>query len=395
MSAHEIAIAGAGIGGLSAAIALALKGFPVTVFEREAAPGAEGAGIQLGPNATRVLARLEMLTALEAHAVPPEVIAVRDALSGNTLVQMRIGDEARRRHGAPYLVVHRGDLHRVLMAAAGALPNIELVTGAAVTGFKAGEDSVEVMLTGGRLFRARVLVGADGLWSNVRGGVLGDEPPAFTGEVAWRGLVPAERFAFPGPDREVGLWLGPGGHLVHYPVEAGRSVNVVAVAAGKDPGRGWSRKASAERVQNAFSHWTRLARDVVACVEDWRQWPLHDRPADTKWTQGPVTLLGDAAHPMRPYLAQGGAMAIEDAFVLADCLDRERYHPKAGLMAYETKRLARTARVQEQSRANAERFHMRGPARLVRNLVIMAAGSKMIERYDWLYGADVTAGTDP
>lgn len=395
MSRHEIAIAGAGIGGLTAAFALGLKGFHVRVFERDDAPRRDGAGIQLGPNATRLLDRLGLMTAVAQDAVTPEAIAVSDGLSGKPIMDMPLGEAARTRYGAPYLVIHRGDLHTALWMAARSLDNVEIVTRTAVTGFTGHSDSVDIALAHQPATKAAALIGADGVWSEVRHGVIGDARPDFTGEVAWRGLAETQAFPVKGAGTRIGVWLAPGGHLVHYPVSGGRAINVVAIATGEDPGRGWSREVGAGQVSEAFERWAPLCREIIASVTGWRQWPVLDRAPDPCWTSGRVTLLGDAAHPMPPYLAQGGAMAIEDGYVLAECLDANRYRLPAGLKAYQAARMARTARVQAQSRANARHFHADGITRYMRNMVLKTAGgARMLARYDWLYGADAEAIDD-
>lgn len=395
MSERDLAIAGGGIGGLTAALCCAARGLAATVYEREPVPAEAGAGIQLGPNATRVIADMGLIDRIAARAVEPRAIVVRDGTTGARLAHIALVETVRRRHNAPYLVIHRGDLHRVLHEAAQASPLVHIEHGTAVRGFVSSATEVDLELAEGRHAASSALVGADGLWSTVRRRLLGAAPARFTGEVAWRSLLPVEAAPLDGAGEEIGLWLAPGGHVVHYPVQSGATVNVVAIAAGEKTPQGWSTAAERETVAQAFAHWTPACRRLIETATEWRAWSLHERPPDQHWSRGRVTLLGDAAHPMRPYLAQGGAMALEDAYVLARCLARTPGDPARAFASYESLRLPRTARVQEASRANATYFHAGGLARVARNAALIAgqrlAPGRLLSRYDWLYGLDVTA----
>jgi salicylate hydroxylase len=382
-------IAGAGIGGLSAAIALARIGWDVAVFERAPVMEEFGAGIQISPNAARALSSLGALEAVERRASAPDAIRIRRARDGADLALLPLKD-AVRRWGAPYLVIHRADLQRALLECAAALPGISLAGGAEVAGVASDADGVSVELKRGALAtreRADLLIGADGLRSIVRElvgfGGRGDAP--FAGRVAYRATAADAPRRFRG--NEVGLWLGPNAHLVHYPLRSG--VNIVAVVevswrgAEEDAFDGAADTAVLDR---AFAAWAPDARALLAAAGGWRAWPLHHRPPIPAWSAGRVALLGDAAHPMTPFLAQGAAQAIEDAAALGAAL---AVNPdvEAALAAYSARRAPRAARVQREALEQARLYHMRGPLAAARDLGIRMLGPRrLLARYDWLYG---------
>ncbi len=391
---YDVIIAGAGIGGLCASFCLSRKGFRVLVLERGDTPLEVGAGIQLGPNATRVLRDLEILDHLLPHAVSPDAIAVRDGLTGRRLARIPLSEYALRRYGAPYLVIHRADLHRTLYGLVEAQSRTEILHGADVRNFTEAPEHVDVHLADGSTHSGRILIGADGLRSAVRRKLLNDGPGTPTGEIAWRSLVPMEAVEGNFAHTETGLWIAPGGHVVHYPVRARKALNIVAISTGETEERGWSAEGDPEDLKARFSAWAPQVRELLERAEEWRFWPLFDRPPSHHWGRHRITLLGDAAHPMLPYLAQGGAMAIEDAHVLAGCLADNLASPESALETYEIKRRDRTARVQAASRENARTFHADGGYRFARNTVLglldRIAPGRALARYDWLYGHDVT-----
>ena len=372
-------IAGAGIGGLTAALALAKAGIRVVILEQAESLEAIGAGIQLSPNASRILFELGLGSRLAA-AVRPEAISIRRA-DGAPLARIPLGAAAEARYGAPYLVMHRGELQTALLGAvreAGIAPML----GVRVEGFVEDGPGITVRAADGREFRARGLVGADGVRSRLRV-QLGGGPPRFTGRIAWRATIPGEAA---GPSVEAGcatgLWLGARAHLVHYRLSGSR-INLVAVTEGPDPGATWSAPGEPAEIRRRFTAWAREARDLVAAAETWRVWPLHDgTPAVGA---GRATLLGDAAHPMLPFLAQGGAMAIEDAAVLAAMLARTPDVADA-FRRYEAARGPRTARVVRAARRNAWAYHLSGLPALARDTVLRFAGDRLLAGYDWLYG---------
>ena len=356
------------------------------VFEAAPAFGEIGAGIQLSPNCNRVLHRLGLAEALEAVAFLPVAGQMRDWASGETIVEVELGDGLRRRYGYPYYHIHRADLIGALADAARAEPRIALHTAAEAGGIEqsAGEVSLSA---GGRRHRGRALIGADGIHSAVRAFLFGPEAPAFTGTVAWRGLVPAARLP-EGFVRPVSSnWLGPGGHVVHYYVRSGRLVNCVCVVEKEGWEReSWTERGDIEELKQDFAGWHDGVRRLIGAMDPdaCYKWALFDRPPMPRWGKGRVTLLGDACHATLPFMAQGAAMAIEDGAVLAECLAAGG-DVAAGLQRYEDLRRARSDRIQTGSRRNAELFHMRGEAAAERNRTLGASRSRTLE---WLYSYD-------
>jgi salicylate hydroxylase len=389
-AARTVIVAGAGIGGLTAALALAQRGFEVTLFE--AAPRLEeiGAGLQLSPNAARVLVALGVEERLKPHVVAPEHLTVRSARSGRLLAQASLGARVAQRYGAPYWVIHRGDLQAALCDAVGATPNITLKLGTRVEGFAARDGGVAISASQASQaleVHGLALIAADGLWSTLRQCLGHRTAPRAAGQTAWRTLVPADSAPGGVAAPAVNLWLGHDTHLVHYPVKAGRMINVVAIVEDDWREPGWNTPGATREMLDRFApeHWHASARDLLAAAEHWQKWALFDCAPLSAWGNGPITLLGDAAHPMLPYLAQGAAMAIEDAAVLAACLSGDPHVPSA-LRRYEASRLPRTSRVQLDARHNGTVYHMRGAAAVLRSLGLMAmGGDRLISRYDWLY----------
>lgn len=388
----RITIAGAGIAGLTLALALARQGLAATLLEAAPALSEAGAGVQLSPNATRVLRELGLLDAIAAMAVRPAQVRIRRARDGADLAVMPLGNSAEARYRAPFLLVHRADLQAVLLNAVRAERRLTLETGVRIDEVAIWADGVMLREGGGGQRTADGLVGADGIRSRVRRLIAPEEgPPVSSGRLAWRSLVPAG--AAPPHARlpASNLWLGPGAHLVHYPVRGGRLVNVVAIT-GDGPGQGTDAGEGAAvgdpaRLARAFAAWSEDARALVAAAPDWRVWPLCDRAPLRPWSRGPVTLVGDAAHPMLPFLAQGAAQAIEDAAALADALGRHRSFAEAAT-AYERARWNKASRVQRQSRHQGRIYHLGAPASLARDAAFGLLGpARMLARYDWLYGA--------
>jgi salicylate hydroxylase len=393
--ARRALVAGAGIGGLTAALALARAGFEVEIFEREPALAEFGAGLQLGPNATRVLQRLGALEAVRGLAVAPRAIRVLRGLDGGEIARLPIGD-AERRWGAPYLVIHRADLHRALAEAATRLPNVALRLGTEVAGVEADGAGVAVGLQRGGVATRRagdVLVGADGLRSRTREriGLGAADAATFSGRVAFRAMVDAQRIAPRWSAGEVTLRLGAKAHLVHYPVRGGSLVNLVAAIEsgwrGEDGDPPWDALADRPALDRAFADWSRDARALIAAAVEWRAWPLYVRPPIACFSLGRVALIGDAAHPMTPFLAQGAAQAIEDAGALARRLDDADDVTNA-LAAYSADRVARASRIQRDALAQGRIYHLSGPLAFARDVAIGVLGPRrLLDRYDWLYAA--------
>jgi salicylate hydroxylase len=396
-SSRTVVIAGAGIGGLAAALALAKRNFRVAVHEAAERLEEVGAGIQLSPNAARILMALGLGERLAPHVVVPEEIKVMTARSGRVLARAPLGAVAEARYGAPYWAIHRGDLQAALREAVEATPDIALHLGSRVEDFAVHGNGVTVLTyRNGRSFEERgiALVGADGLWSTLRQRLGHQAPPRAAGYTAWRALIPAQGVPLEFSAPAVNLWLGSKAHLVHYPVKAGGLINVVAIvrdrrAASNSRAPGWSGAGDGTELLARFpaGMWQASVRALLGAAEHWQTWALHDNPPLSHWGKGPVTLLGDAAHPMLPYLAQGAAMAIEDAAVLGDCIGRTPDHPDRAMRAYEQARRARTARTQRAARRNGIVYHMGGSEALMHALALFAmGGQRLIRRYDWLYG---------
>ena len=386
---RTVVIAGAGIGGLTLALALIRHGFRAVVLEQAERLVETGAGIQLSPNATAILDAIGLSARLAPLAVAPEAINIMGARTGREIARVLLGRAAALRYGAPYWVVHRGDLQAALIDTLQATPDFVLRLGWRVEDYAVHGNGITVVARGraGTIEEHGVaLVGADGLWSTMRAKLGDRRPPRFRHRTAWRALIDAERVAPALRGPATFLWLGADAHLVHYPVKAGRQINVVAIVRDSRPMRGWSSLGARADLLARFSGWHDTARALLAVPENWLTWSLNDRPSLRHWGSGPVTLLGDAAHPMLPFLAQGGAMAIEDAAVLAACLARDSDDPASALRAYEGLRRGRTARVQRAARTNGIVYHLGGVGAGARNLALAVRGGEaLLARYDWLY----------
>ncbi|MGH6726069.1 MAG: FAD-dependent monooxygenase [Pseudolabrys sp.] len=389
-SARHVIVAGAGIGGLTAALALARAGLRATVFEQAARLEEIGAGIQLSPNAVRVLIGLGLRERLQPSVMAPQAIRVMAGGSGREIVRIPLGPDAERRYGAPYWTIHRGDLQAALAAAARATQDIEIKLGTRVEDFAAHDNGITVQArTGQRVMdeRAIALIGADGLWSTVRTRLQG-RPPNFNHRTAWRTLLPAEAVVPEFRAPLVHLWLGGDAHLVHYPVKAGRLINIVAIVHDEWNQTGWSAAGDRAEILRHFARWSwsEVVRKLIETPEQWLKWALYDRKTPFRSGVGPVTLIGDAAHPTLPFLAQGAGMAIEDAAVLADMLGRYRDDPPDALRGYEGARRHRTTRAQFMSRRQGRIYGLTGPEALMRNLTMRVLGGERLRaRNDWLY----------
>jgi salicylate hydroxylase len=385
---RSIIIAGAGIGGLTAALTLTRAGYRAVVLEQAARLEEAGAGIQLSPNATRVLAELGLADRLRPHVVAPEAIRIM-ASSGREIVRVPLSVSAEQRYGAPYWVIHRADLQAVLATAIEQSPDITLRLGTRVEDFAVHQHGITVQARttqGMRDEQGIALIGADGLWSALRTRLGDRKQPRFARRTAWRAIVPVARLTPEFREPVTGLWLGHDAHLVHYPVKGGREVNIVAIVRDDWREPGWSAPGKPDELARRFESFAPLARALIALPERWQKWALFDRPPRRMRPRGPVTLLGDAAHPMLPFLAQGGAMAIEDAAVLAQCLGRDE-DTEGALRAYEHARHRRVARAQREARRNSWRYHLSGPLGFARDTVLATlGGDRMLRRYDWLYG---------
>jgi 3-hydroxybenzoate 6-monooxygenase len=381
-----ILIAGGGIGGLALALALAKTGRRSTVLEQRGSFGGAGAGIQLGPNGVRVLQRLDLAEALRPVVGVPDALAVHDGRSGRTLAVLPLGRWIAARHGAPYWVVHRGDLHSVLTKAASAEPRITLRSGFALASLTQKGEGVEATSAAGDVAVGGTLVGADGLWSSVRRAVCPEHVPQFVGATAARTVIPvatAGRLALPA----VGLWLSPGANVAHYPVRGGSEIAVVVIAAEAWQGTDWDTEADRAVLIARLRGFHASLADPLAMAPAWRKWALYRLQPLPRWSVGRITLIGDAAHPMLPHLAQGGALALEDALVLADCLAAHPGNEAQAFLAFEALRRRRAARVQAMSRLNGRIYHLPPPLSWARDGVLrLVPGGWLMAGYDWLYG---------
>ncbi len=386
----HIAVIGGGLGGMTAALALHQAGFVVEVYEQAPELTEVGGGINMGPNAVRVLRRLGLAEGLDREGVCPLSTHQRRWDDGRTLQQAPLNPLCEQLYGAPHMTLHRADLLAVI---ASGFPAGQVHLGHRLVGLAERGDSVEAWFDHGARICCDVLVGADGIHSAVRAAVFGEEEPRFAGCVAYRGLVPVERILDLGLELGSQSWVGPGAHLVHYFVSRGRLLNFVGWTEHDSWNReDWTDRATIARALAAFEDWHPQVRRIIAAADTCFIWALFDRDPLRRWSVGRTTLLGDACHPMYPFMGQGAAQAIEDGATLAACLAAGSKDPAAALRRYEQLRLPRVTRLQELSRANKLRFHMRdGPAQQARDAEWARAGDRGPDALRWLYQHDPAA----
>ena len=387
---QPIVIAGAGIGGLTAALALRRNGHEILVLEKASELSEVGAGLQLSPNACSVLHALGALDLLEPFAYAPPHLRISSGRTGTCLTQLPLGNFLKKRHGQPFWVVHRADLQQVLLQLVRETPGINVRLSCNVRNLIPSpydhlvcvydEDGIEQRRD------CRALIGADGVWSKIRKLIPGHENARYSGQVAYRTTIPVERI----PDRwrgDSGLWLHRNSHLVHYQIRAGRELNIVALVEEDWEDETWSAKADRETLKHLFRDWPAEIRNLIAIPETWLKWALCSVDAKGPWTHGHVALLGDAAHAMLPYIAQGAAMAIEDAAILARHLGADTDNIPAALRSFERQRRSRVAHIQAIARKNAQVFHLSALPSIVRdNVLRFSRPESLAARFDDIYG---------
>jgi 3-hydroxybenzoate 6-monooxygenase len=363
----SVVVAGGGIGGLAAAYVLGRQGHEVTVLEQAAAFGEIGAGIQLGPNIFRMFELLGLTAAVDKVVFFPAGLGMNDVRTGEQVIRVPLGDVAIAAYGYPYGVIYRADLHDVFLEACKAQATVKLRTSAKVEGYTQDGEGVTVTLAGGETLRSDALIGADGLWSRVRQEVVGDGKPRVSGHIAYRAVLQREQVPAHLWSDDVLLWGGEKTHLVHYPLRRGELFNLVAVFHSNKYDEGWNTFGDTAELTERFAQAVPQVRELLEKIETWKMWVLCDREPVKNWTDGRVTLLGDAAHPMLQYLAQGAGQAIEDAVVLGEALKHTRNDVAIAFQKYQKARYLRTGRVQLTARFYGDIYHASGVARELRN----------------------------
>jgi len=383
-----ILIAGGGIGGLATALGLARSGHDVVVLEKAAALGEIGAGIQLGPNAFHSFDYLGIGDAARAMAVFIDGLRLMDAISGEEICRIPLDAPFRERFGNPYAVVHRGDLHGVFLRACREFGRIDLRTSSQVAGYDQDGTTVTARLAGGGSVKGAALIGADGLWSSIRQQVVHDGPPRVSGHTTYRSVIPTDRMPEDLRWNAATLWAGPKCHIVHYPLSGWKVFNLVVTYHNDAPEPVAGLPVGEGEVRRGFTHVHERAQQLIGIGSDWKMWVLCDRDPVERWVDGRVALLGDAAHPMMQYFAQGACMAMEDAVCLTHCVAARPGAITAALEDYRQRRVLRTARVQLQSRAIGDHiYHPSGAHAALRNQILASKSPQQF--YDdlaWIYG---------
>lgn len=381
-----VLITGGGIGGLATALALARKGIDSHVFEQASAFKEVGAGLQVGPNAFRVFDRLGVTEAIRALATFPASFTLMDAANAEPIVQLPLGQGFERRFGFPYGLMHRADLHKVLLEACQASGRVSLHTDSQCQHFEDTGSGVQVQLANGIRHDGCALVGADGLWSTVRQSIVGDGAPRLAGHICYRAIVPIETLPEDMRSNAMNLWVGPKMHMVLWPMRKGTLSNVTVVFHSDRFEEGWDTYGDPEELRDRMAQMHPKVRDFVLSIDDWRMYVLRDREPVRDWSKGRITLLGDAAHPMLQYLAQGACMAMEDAVCLADELASPPHDVAAAFGRYQQQRYLRTARVQLTARLYGFVYHASGASADLRNEFLKSKTPEQVfESMAWIY----------
>jgi 2-polyprenyl-6-methoxyphenol hydroxylase-like FAD-dependent oxidoreductase len=386
MRSAPLLVAGGGIGGIAAALALVRQGYDVKVLEQAAQLGEIGAGIQLGPNGFAAFDALGIGERARARAVYTDEMVMHDAIDEFCVGRIPTGEAFRARFGNPYAVIHRADVHRSLLEGAEASGRIEVATSTAVVRIAQDAHGVTAVDAQGREHRGAALIGADGVKSAVRAQYVGDAARV-SGHVVYRAVVDKDDFPADLRWNAASIWVGPNCHLVHYPLRGGEQYNVVVTFHSRDKEEWSVREGSREEVLSYFDGICPRARQLIDLPKDWKRWATADREPIAQWTYGRATLLGDAAHPMLQYLAQGACMAIEDAVTLGEALRAHDHDIDAAFAHYQRSRVARTARVLLSAREMGRIFHAHGVERLVRNALWQGrTPERFYDALEWLYG---------
>ena len=395
MTEYPVLIAGGGIGGLSAALGLARKGFGVVVLEKSPKLGEIGAGIQIGPNAFHAFDYLGVGDEARAQAVYIDMLRLMDAMSGEEIIHIPLDEPFRKRFGNPYAVIHRADLHGVLLNACEANDRIELRVNSEVLGYQQNGTTVKAEIVSGEHMTGCALIGADGLRSSIRQRLVGDGEPIVSGHSTYRSVIPTEAMPEDLRWNAATLWAGPKCHIVHYPLSGWKVFNLVVTYHNDAPEPVSGHPVPIEEVRKGFAHITERARKIIEHGTDWRLWVLCDREPVDSWVDGRVALLGDAAHPMMQYYAQGACMAMEDAVCLSHMMEHCGGDVEAALVGYRDQRVVRTGRVQIGARAIGEHvYHPAGVHAAVRNEIMQSMSTEdYYDRLEWLYGSTGLAGT--
>jgi len=386
-STERVIIVGGGIGGMGAALAFARKGISSLILERADAFGEIGAGIQLGPNVFRMFDRLGVTEAINESAVFVEDLIMMDSLSGEQITRVSLTGAFREKFGQPYAVTHRADLHRTLMSACIDTGMVELRTGQMVSCYAQSKGKVQLLLSDGTAVTGPALIGADGLWSKIRGQIVDDGPPRVSGHIAYRAVLPMKDVPPEVRWNAATLWAGPKTHLVHYPLRRSELFNLVAVFHSDRYEEGWDAAGDPAELKEKFLGIDPRPKSLLDKIETWRMWVLCDREPVKDWSDGCVALLGDAAHPMLQYFAQGANMALEDAVIMADLVEEMDRDYAAAFKAYSEARYLRTARVQLMARFLGDVYHASGVTRELRNIQLGARTPEQSHNgLAWLYG---------
>ncbi len=382
-----VVIAGAGIGGLACALALARRGIPSHISERREVFAEEGAGIQLGPNGTRILDALGVAGSLQPQTAAPDALVVMDGVSGRRLARLPLGDWMRTRHGAPYWTAHRADLHAALLKRVRSEPLIRLSMASGIVSAGQTDREVTAHLASGATLEGAVLVAADGIRSTLRGPAFTADRPGFSGKSAARAVIPAALLPEGLERNVVHIWLRPNAHVVHYPVRAAQEIAIIVVLEDQHLSEDWGAPVLPGWLHQYTSEYPPRLAELMGRPEWWRKWALPALPPVPRWVSGRVALLGDAAHPTFPFLAQGAVLALEDGMVLARCLASHGKDVRQALTRYETERRPRARAVVAQAEKNGRIYHLDGLMARARNTVLTTLPPEtLMKRYDWVYG---------